>query len=74
LQIEEAKAEEDALLPDVAPAEERAVKATIERNRVTGLYRTAHAHTKDLELDRRERERRLQARRSEINQARGLAA
>ena len=61
LHIEEARAEEERLLPDVLPAEERAEKAIIERNRVRGLYHAAHARTKDLELDKRERERRLQA-------------
>ncbi len=61
LQIEESRAEEERLLPDVLPAEERAEKAIIERNRVRGLYHAAHARTKDLELDKRERERRLQA-------------
>ncbi len=61
LQIEEAKAEEERLLPDLEPAEARAEKAIQERNRVRGLYYAAHARTKDLELDKRERERRLQA-------------
>ena len=61
LMIEEAKAEEEMLLPDLEPAEARAEKAIIERNRVRGLYHAAHARTKDLELDKRERERRLQA-------------
>jgi hypothetical protein len=61
LMIEEAKAEEEMLLPDLEPAEARAEKAIIERNRVRGLYYAAHARTKDLELDKRERERRLQA-------------
>jgi chromosome segregation ATPase len=61
LQIEEAKAEEERLLPDLEPAEARAEKAIQERNRVRGLYHAAHARTKDLELDKRERERRLQA-------------
>jgi hypothetical protein len=61
LQIEEARGEEERLLPDIEPAEARAVEATKERNRVRGLYHDAHARTRNLELDRREHTRRLQA-------------
>ncbi len=61
LMIEESRAEEEKLLPDIEPAEARAEKAIQERNRVRGLYHAAHARTKDLELDRREHARRLQA-------------
>ena len=61
LMIEESRAEEEKLLPDLEPAEALVVKATQERNRVRGLYLDAHARTKDLELDKREHERRLQA-------------
>jgi chromosome segregation ATPase len=73
LMIEEAKAEEEMLLPDLEPAEARAEKAIQERNRVRGLFHAAHARTKDLELDKRERERRLQALGGETK-TRGLAA
>ncbi len=61
LMIEESRAEEEKLLPDIEPADARAVEAIKERNRVRGIYHDAHARTKDLELDRREHARRLQA-------------
>ncbi len=61
LLIEEAKAEEERLLPDVLPAEERAEKAILERNRIRSVYRGACARTKDLNLDKLEHTRRLQA-------------
>jgi chromosome segregation ATPase len=61
LMIEEAKAEEEKLLPDIEPADARAVEAIKERARVRGIYHDAHARTKDLELDKREHTRRLQA-------------
>ncbi len=61
LQIEESCAEEEKLLPDIEPADARAVEAIKERARTRGLYHDAHARTKDLELDRREHARRLQA-------------
>jgi chromosome segregation ATPase len=61
LQIEESRAEEEKLLPDIEPADARAVEAIKERHRVRGIYHDAHARTKDLELDRREHTRRLQA-------------
>ncbi len=61
LMIEEAKAEEEMLLPDLEPADARAVEAIKERNRVRGIYHDAHARTRNLELDRREHARRLQA-------------
>jgi hypothetical protein len=61
LMIEESRAEEEKLLPDIEPADARAVEAIKERARVRGIYHDAHARTKDLELDRREHARRLQA-------------
>ena len=61
LMIEESRAEEEKLLPDIEPADARAIEATKERTRVRGLFHAAHARTKDLELDRREHTRRLQA-------------
>ncbi len=73
LMIEESRAEEEKLLPDIEPAEARAVEALKERNRLRGLYLAAHAQTRDLELDRREHERRLQALGGE-SKARSLAA
>ncbi len=61
LQIEESRAEEEKLLPDIEPADARAVEAIKERNRVRGLYYDAHARTRNLELDKRDHARRLQA-------------
>jgi hypothetical protein len=61
LMIEEAKAEEEKLLPDIEPADARAVEAIKERHRVRGLYHDAHARTRNLELDKRDHTRRLQA-------------
>jgi len=61
LMIEESRAEEEKLLPDIEHPDARAIEATKERNRVRGLFHAAHARTKDLELDRREHTRRLQA-------------
>ena len=61
LMIEESRAEEEKLLPDIEPAEARAVEAIKERTRVRGLYYDAHARTRNLELDKRDHARRLQA-------------
>ncbi len=61
LMIEESRAEEEKLLPDIEPADARAVEAIKERNRVRGIYHDAHARTRNLELDKRDHARRLQA-------------
>jgi len=73
LMIEESRTEEEKLFPDIEPAEERVVKAIKERNRVRGLYLGACARRGNLELDKREHTRRLQALGGE-RQARALAA